>query len=276
MPFAFPSPLYTIADTLARPDLSFVELAKKLCTGGARLLQLRVKDLPTREFLTIAHEVRLICQQAGCLLLINDRADIALAAELCWAQTWHAANALESGAEDAEFHVRAAKWLAGEEGLKPNGERLREFSSSGKASLELALLSEKPIYPDLEILTLTDSLTFLASQLGVDDPRVQEMLAGKSPRDRAVELIKGTLVREVAFRRKLYEGGSDAVSAANDPMIELARLIDPEARALRKVNEEQEEAKQQAHAAISRAPTRCSARRVIPMPHSRCAFLSEQ
>ena len=81
MPFAFPSPLYTIADTLARPDLSFVELAKKLCTGGARLLQLRVKDLPTREFLTIAHEMRLICQQAGCLLLINDRADIALAVD---------------------------------------------------------------------------------------------------------------------------------------------------------------------------------------------------
>ena len=81
MPFAFPSPLYTIADTLARPDLSFVELAKKLCAGGARLLQLRVKDLPTREFLTIAHEVRLICQPAGCLLLINDRADIALAVD---------------------------------------------------------------------------------------------------------------------------------------------------------------------------------------------------
>jgi len=58
---------------------------------------------------------------------------------------------------------------------------------------------------------------------------------------------------EVAFRRKLYEGGADAVSAANDPMIELARLMDPDARALRKVSEEQDEVKQQAHAAISRA-----------------------
>ena len=36
-------------------------------------------------------------------------------------------------------------------------------------------------------------------------------------------------------------------------MIELARLIDPEARTLRKVAEEQDEIKQQAHAAISRA-----------------------
>ena len=82
---------------------------------------------------------------------------------------------------------------------------------------------------------------------------MQKVLAGKSPHDRAVELIDGTHVREVAFRRRLYEGGAAAVSAANDPMIELARLVDPEARALRKVAEEQDEAKQQAHAAISRA-----------------------
>jgi len=79
--FTFPGPLYTIADTLTRSELSLIELAKKLCAGGARLLQLRVKDLPTREFLPIAHEVRLICQQAGCLLIINDRADVALAVE---------------------------------------------------------------------------------------------------------------------------------------------------------------------------------------------------
>ncbi len=79
--FTFPSPLYTIADTLGRPELSFVDLAKKICAGGARLLQLRVKDLPAREFLSIAQEVRTICQQAGCLLIINDRADIALAVD---------------------------------------------------------------------------------------------------------------------------------------------------------------------------------------------------
>src|SRR6185436_10194103 len=50
-----------------------------------------------------------------------------------------------------------------------------------------------------------------------------------------------------------YEGGADAVKAANDPMIELARLVDADARALRKVAEDQGEIKQQAHAAISRA-----------------------
>jgi len=79
--FTFPSPLYAIADTLGRPELSFLGLAAQICAGGARLLQLRVKDRPTREFLTIAQEVRTICHRYGSLLIINDRADIALAVE---------------------------------------------------------------------------------------------------------------------------------------------------------------------------------------------------
>ncbi len=151
------------------------------------------------------------------------------------------------------FKLARTLLRAGDELSKANGDRLREFSDSGKVSLELALFSKKPIYPDLEILSLSDSLTFLAGQLGLEDPTVQKILAGKSPHERAVELINGTKVREVAFRHQLYEGGSNAVLAAHDPMIELARLVDGEARALRKVEEDQDEVKQQAHAAIARA-----------------------
>jgi thiamine-phosphate pyrophosphorylase len=79
--FSLPSPLYTIADTLGRPELSFVTIAEQLCTGGARILQLRAKDLPSREFLDIAQKVKDVCHHAGCLLIINDRADIALAVD---------------------------------------------------------------------------------------------------------------------------------------------------------------------------------------------------
>jgi hypothetical protein len=66
-------------------------------------------------------------------------------------------------------------------------------------------------------------------------------------------LINKTKVKDVAVRKKLYEGGAEAVKAANDPMIELARLVDAESRALRKIMEAQGEAKQQAHAAIAKA-----------------------
>jgi len=155
--------------------------------------------------------------------------------------------------DSASFRYAKTLLRAGEERPKPNGERLREFSDANRVSLELDLFSTQPIYTDLEILTLTDSLTFLATEIGGDDSLVQKVLAGKSPHERALELINRTKVRDVDFRKKLYDGGASAVAAANDPMIELARLVDPEARALRKVADEQNEIKQQAHGAIARA-----------------------
>lgn len=151
------------------------------------------------------------------------------------------------------FTIARTLLRAGDERPRPNGERLAEFSDSNKASLELSLFSPKPIYEDLEILKLTDSLSFLATELGADDPLVKKILAGKSPGDRAAELINGTKVRDVAFRRQLYDGGAAAVKAANDPMIELARLVDADSRALRKVSETQDEVKEEAHAAIEQA-----------------------
>ena len=157
------------------------------------------------------------------------------------------------GFNSESFRIARRLLRAGDERTKPNGERLREYSDSGKISLELALFSEEPIYNDMEILTLSDSLTFLATTFGDNDELVQKVLAGKSPRDRAVELVNTTKVRDVPFRKQLYEGGAGAVTAAHDPMIELARLIDPASRALRKVSDEQNETKPQAHAAIARA-----------------------
>ncbi|HEY8835297.1 MAG TPA: S46 family peptidase [Chthoniobacterales bacterium] len=142
---------------------------------------------------------------------------------------------------------------AGDERPKPNGERFAEFRDSNKESLELDLFSTEPVYDDMEQVMLTDSLTDLATRFGFNDPLVQKVLAGKSPAARAAELIKGTKVKDVAFRKQLYEGGAAAVTAAKDPMIELARLIDAPARAARKVLESQDETKQQAYGDIAKA-----------------------
>jgi hypothetical protein len=157
------------------------------------------------------------------------------------------------GLDCDSFRIARTLLRAGDERPKPNGDRLREFSDANKASLELGLFSTAPIYPDLEILRLSDALTFLATQFSGDNPLVKKVLEGRPPHERAVELINGTKVRDVAFRKQLYDGGANAVSAANDPMIELARMVEPDARALRKVSDEQSEAKQEAHAAIASA-----------------------
>ena len=162
---------------------------------------------------------------------------------------------IEGGAGFVSDSFSIARQLlrAGDERPKPNGERLREYSDARRDSFEQQLFSDKPIYTDLEIVMMSDALTFLVEQLGATDPLVQTVLAGKSPRARAAELITTTQVRDVAFRKKLYAGGAAAVAAAKDPMIEVARAIDAEGRALRKTGEGQSEIKQQAQAIIGKA-----------------------
>ncbi len=142
---------------------------------------------------------------------------------------------------------------AGEERPKPNGERFPEFRDSNRDSLELDLFSSEPVPEDLEIATLADSLTDMAARFGAEDALVKQVLAGKSPRDRAAELVKNTKLKDVAFRKQMYEGGAAAVAAAKDPMIELARIVDGPAREARKVWEAEDESKQQAYAEIARA-----------------------
>jgi hypothetical protein len=89
--------------------------------------------------------------------------------------------------------------------------------------------------------------------MGATNQIVQEVFAGKSPSQRATELITQTKMKDVAFRKKLYEGGKSAIDSAHDPMIALAKLIDEPARAVRKIIETQTEAKQQSHAKIAKA-----------------------
>ncbi|HST31069.1 MAG TPA: S46 family peptidase [Chthoniobacterales bacterium] len=140
----------------------------------------------------------------------------------------------------------------GDEMTKPNGERFPEFRDSYKESLELELFSSQPVYDDFEIVKLTDSLTDMTTRFGADDPMVKQVLAGKSPVDRATELVTGTKLRDVGFRKQLYAGGASAASAAKDPMIELARVVDGPARDARKVYEAEDEIKQEAYAEIAK------------------------
>ena len=151
------------------------------------------------------------------------------------------------------FGIARTILRAVEEKPKPNGQRLREFRDSNLESLEFQLFSEEPLYEDFEQIKLADSLVWLVEQLGYSNPLVHRVLAGKSPRDRAAELILGTKLKDVAVRKKLYAGTVAGVEAAHDPMIELARLIDPEARAVRRIIETQDEIKRQAHARITQA-----------------------
>ncbi len=150
-------------------------------------------------------------------------------------------NMLEAGMgfNSSLFGYARTVLRAAEELPKPNEKRLSEFNESGLESLKLKLYSKRPIYKDFEIAKLGDSLGWLCEQLGAKDPLVQKVLAGKSPQVRAAELINGSKLLEPDYRKELFEGGKKAVDGSTDPMIALAKIVDPEARKLRKILESQ-------------------------------------
>jgi len=121
-----------------------------------------------------------------------------------------------------------------DENAKPNAERLPEFTDARRASLELGLYSPAPIYSDFEKLKLADSLGFMVELLGADNSLVKQVLDGKTPEVRANELIDGTKLADVEYRKELAKGGKEAIAASTDPMIVVARTIDAKAREARK------------------------------------------
>ena len=122
---------------------------------------------------------------------------------------------------------------------KLNQDRMREFRDSNLPSLEQQLFSTEPVYKNLDIALLTDSLSEMQDALGKDNPDVQTVLQGKSPADAAKALITNTKLDDVAVRKQLYEGGQAAIDASTDPLIVAMRAIDPDARSVRKQFEDQ-------------------------------------
>ena len=183
---------------------------------------------------------------------------------------------LENGGGFSSHSFSIARTLlrASDELPKPGGERLREFADARIPSLKFGLFSDEPIYDDLETLKMADGLQFLAVTLGPDSDLVKQVLNGKSPRERAYELVSGTKVRDPEYRKKVFASIEEAAKTGkpadlkglyNDPMIELARLVDSPSRALRKRFEnEVDEPKRQAHAALAKAKFAMDGDKVYP------------
>ena len=110
---------------------------------------------------------------------------------------------------------------------KPNGERLQGYHDSQLESLKHRLFSPAPIYPELEIARMSSALELDQKEMGPDDPWVKAVLNGGSPKEVASSLVNGTKLQDPAVRKTLIEGGTAAVDASSDPMIAMARRIDP-------------------------------------------------
>ena len=143
--------------------------------------------------------------------------------------------------------------LMASEDSKASGDRLREFRASNRESLEQELFSEAPTYEDLERVQLADELSRLAEDRGGNDPLVLAALAGKSPRQRATEIIANTKLISVAERKKLAASGTQGIFDSKDPLIQLAKSMEVEYRRAHEAADSIEEQERQAYAKITEA-----------------------
>lgn len=147
----------------------------------------------------------------------------------------------------------------------PSGKRLREYRDSNLDSLKFQLYSPAPIHSSLEQAKLATSLSFMAEKLGGAHPLVKIALADEPPSNRAASLVNGSKLFNPDERRKLVDGGKQAVLASNDPLIVLARAIDAKSRELRqRYEEEVEEPERQAYSDIARIRFKALGKNVAP------------
>ncbi|HKP10906.1 MAG TPA: S46 family peptidase [Blastocatellia bacterium] len=126
----------------------------------------------------------------------------------------------------------------GDEISKPNNQRYDEFRDSKLESLKFSLFSPAPVYPEMEEAILAAWLDEAQKSLGADDPFVRAALQGSTPAAAAKAAIAGTKLADVATRKALFEGTAAAIAKSDDPLVQLARRIEPVIRELRAWNEE--------------------------------------
>ena len=138
-----------------------------------------------------------------------------------------------------------------DEDQKPNSERLPAYSEANRESLLQQVFSPAPIYKDLEQAKLADLIALMIENRGGDDNLVKRVLNDRSPQERAAEIVQGTKLDDVDYRKQLVEGGSKAVKQSNDPLITLARQLDKESRKIQEQQDEYAELEKQAYAQIA-------------------------
>lgn len=121
---------------------------------------------------------------------------------------------------------------------KPNSQRYEEFRESNLESLKFSLFSPAPVYPGMEEAVLAGWLEEAQKTLGAGDPFIRTALQGSTPAEVAKSAVAATKVADVNTRKQLFDGGIEAIAKSTDPLIQLARRIEPIIRELRAWNEE--------------------------------------
>lgn len=95
--------LHILTDTVLQSRFSHMEITRLAIAGGADTIQYRQKSGSTRQMIEVARNMKRLCSEAGVMFIVNDRLDVAIAAE---------ADGVHLGQDD--FPIPMARELLGE------------------------------------------------------------------------------------------------------------------------------------------------------------------
>jgi len=201
--FRLLSPLYAIADTTQTEGRPIPEVVEEMLAAGLRILQLRVKDRPGADFFRMARAVRTLTSRSDCVLIINDRIDIAVAVD---------ADGVHLGQED--FPIAAARPLMGRKiigvsthsldqardaetqgadyiGFGPLfGTSTKDTGYAARGVAMLALVRDAVQIPIVAIGGITSENVREAWEHGADAAAMISYLTHGSPKERVAEILR--------------------------------------------------------------------------------------
>ncbi len=140
--------LYLVTSEALSEGRSTIDIVRRALVGGVSLIQLREKEMPLCDYLELAREVRALTKPYGCLLIINDRVDVALAVD---------ADGVHLGQDD--LPIEAARTIAPELIIGASSHTIVEAQEAEAAGASYVNIG--PIYP-------TKTKTWTEAFLGVE------------------------------------------------------------------------------------------------------------
>ncbi len=105
--------------------------------------------------------------------------------------------------------------------------RLPAYRGQGMARAKAQLGANMPVNMAMDKKLFAMQLARAQAALRANDPFLKAALGGRTPEAAAEALIGGSTLANVETRKALLEGGAAAVAASTDPLIVLARTVNP-------------------------------------------------
>ena len=199
--------LYLVTDRDLFPGIRLARAVEQAIRGGVTVVQLREKDACSRDFHTIAREVKEITDRYSVPLIINDRLDIALAVDAAGAHIGQddlparaarevlsgrgkilgvsaatAAEALQAQADGADYIGAGSVFATGtKKGVRP---LLRE---------ELKKIKQAVNIPVVAIGGINEGNVRLLQGTGIDGIAVVSAILGRDDAQKAARDLRGRL-----------------------------------------------------------------------------------